>query len=369
MRRVLILLLWSGWISILSAGELTIVTINVWSGLTYEGIFKMSEYEPREIREKRYSILVNQLQSLNPDIIALQEANKLPHYASRLARDLRMDRIYSVGLGGMKMGCLGIPTNLKEGDAILAKPEWRLKRVRAVRLSGKGIISDVVSFHFSESNQAIVGQIVTEDGPVYIINVHAHAGLVRDIHWSRRVDFWMDSGNYSDADRRDAVHSIYEDVLRRQSEVRKLLDWISRVLPPDAPIILLGDFNASPDQPEIRWIGDSGFLDTYSVVNYTGVPGYTWDPGRNVNIQLHYPVSPPDSKLTLIQRLRQENQQRAKRIDYIFICPGNLSLDITESRIVLNQTEEGHHPSDHFGVLTRIQWGDDGSPFSSHPDT
>ena len=106
MRRVLILLLWSGWISMLSAGELTIVTINVWSGLTYEGIFKMGEYESREIREKRYSILVNQLQSLNPDIIALQEANKLPHYAGRLARDLGMDRIYSVGLGGMKMGCL-----------------------------------------------------------------------------------------------------------------------------------------------------------------------------------------------------------------------------------------------------------------------
>ena len=210
MRRVLILLLWSGWIRILCAGELTIVTINVWSGLIYEGTFKMGEYESKDIRGKRYAILVNQLRTLDPDVIALQEANKLPHYASRLARDLKMDRIYSVGLGGMKMGCLGIPTNLKEGDAILAKPECRLKRVRAVRLSGKGIISDVVSFHFSESNQAIVGQIVTEDGPVYIINVHAHAGLGKDIHWSRRMDFWMDSGGYSSTDRRDAVHYIYK---------------------------------------------------------------------------------------------------------------------------------------------------------------
>ncbi|MFC1502323.1 endonuclease/exonuclease/phosphatase family protein [bacterium] len=359
-RVVMILFLVLIRLSALQGEELTIVTINVWSGLTYEGMLRMGEYESSNIRERRYSILVNQVRRLNPDIIALQEANKLPHYASRLARDLGMDRIYSVGLGGMRMGCLGIPTNLKEGDAILAKPEWQLKRVRAVRLSGKGIISDVVSFHFSESNQAIVGKVVCDNSPIYIINVHTHAGMEKDVYWSERMDFWLDSGKYSSMERRDAVHSIYKDVQRRQTEVRRLLGWISRALPPDAPVILMGDFNASPDQPEIRWIGGNGFLDTYSAVNYAGIPGYTWNPNKNLNIQQHYLLSPPDSNLTLIQRLRQENQQRAKRIDYIFIRPGQMQIEILESRIVFNKTEEGHHPSDHFGVMTRIRWGDEG---------
>lgn len=351
-------LVWGMWIGMLQAGELKIVTINVWSGLNYKGILKMGEYESKYIREIRNSILVNQLRSLNPDVIALQEANKLPRYANRLAKNLRMDRIYSVGLGGIRVGCLGIPTNLKEGDAILAKPEWQLKRFGTVRLSGIGIISNVISFHFSESNQAIIGKIVTDKGPIYIINVHAHAGLYKDIYWSQRMDFWVDSGLYIKSDRKAVMNAIGKDVKRRQKEIQKLLNWISKKLPQDAPVILLGDFNASPNQDEIQWLRDAGFLDTFSAVNGPRTSGCTWDPEDNLNIQQHYQLSSPDANVTLLQRLREENRKRAKRIDYIFVRPGHLHLDIVESRIVLHKAEQDLHPSDHFGVLTKIRWKD-----------
>ena len=46
MRRVLIFLLFGiGWAFSIQAGELTMVTINVWSGINYKGILKVGEYE------------------------------------------------------------------------------------------------------------------------------------------------------------------------------------------------------------------------------------------------------------------------------------------------------------------------------------
>jgi hypothetical protein len=358
MRRVLVILVLGIWISTLQAGELKIVTINIWSGLTYKGILKMGEYESKHIREVRNSILVSQLRSLNPDVIAVQEANKLPRYVNRLAQNLSMDRIYSVGLAGIRIGCLGLPTNLKEGDAILAKPEWQLTRFGTVRLSGVGIISNVISFHFSESNQAIIGKIVTNKGFIYIINVHAHAGLYKDVYWSQRMDHWINSGLYNNADRVAAMNAIDKDVNRRQKEIRKLLNWISKKLPQDAPVFLMGDFNASPDQDEIQWIREAGFIDTYSAVNGPKASGNTWDPENNINIQKHYQLSSPDTKVKLFKRLQEENRKQAKRIDYIFIRPGYLQIDIIESRVVLKKPEQNLHPSDHFGVLTKIHWKD-----------
>ena len=66
--------------------EIRILTINVWSGLTYKGFFKMGEYQDNP--EKRYELLVSEIRKLTPDIIAIQEANPLPRYAKRLAADL-----------------------------------------------------------------------------------------------------------------------------------------------------------------------------------------------------------------------------------------------------------------------------------------
>jgi hypothetical protein len=40
---------------------LRILTVNVWTGLDYIGIFRMGEYEPRERRDARFLALVTQL--------------------------------------------------------------------------------------------------------------------------------------------------------------------------------------------------------------------------------------------------------------------------------------------------------------------
>ena len=78
-------------------GEIRILTINVWSGLTYKGFFKMGEYEHHP--DRRYELLVSEIRNLDPDILAIQEANPLPYYVERLAADLNYQAIYRVALG------------------------------------------------------------------------------------------------------------------------------------------------------------------------------------------------------------------------------------------------------------------------------
>lgn len=88
-------------------GEISILTINVWSGLTHKRFFKMTRYQD-DLR-KRYKLLVIEIRKLDPDIIAIQEANPLPKYAQRLAADLEYQLIYRVALRGIRFGPLSIP--------------------------------------------------------------------------------------------------------------------------------------------------------------------------------------------------------------------------------------------------------------------
>ena len=72
----------------LSSGrhDIRILTINVWSGLTYRGTLQIGRYTDNP--QKRYALLLAGIRGLDPDIIAIQEANPLPQYAKRLAADL-----------------------------------------------------------------------------------------------------------------------------------------------------------------------------------------------------------------------------------------------------------------------------------------
>ena len=95
--------------------SLRILDINVWSGLDYKGSIKMGEYETESVREKRYQALLTQIKQLDPDIIGIHEANKLPYYAKRLAEAIGYDVFYHVGVAGVRLGPIGLPCNLREG--------------------------------------------------------------------------------------------------------------------------------------------------------------------------------------------------------------------------------------------------------------
>ena len=204
--------------------SLRILTINVWSGLDYKGFFKMGEHESDGERAARFRPLVTRVKELSPDVVFVQEANPVARYASDLASALFMEEIHQVVNGGIKVGPLGVPTNLKEGLVILARPELSLKKMAAWKLSGPpGLHSDMISFHLSEVVLALEGKITVEGQVLYLVNVHlAAAPRVPEDVASFRQSFQGRSG-MDEAVFNRALGKWREREKPRSSEIKKSL--------------------------------------------------------------------------------------------------------------------------------------------------
>jgi endonuclease/exonuclease/phosphatase family metal-dependent hydrolase len=279
-----------------------VLTINVWSGLDYQGTLTMGRHE--QDPEARYRALVKGIADLDPDVIAIQEANPLPDYAARLAGDLDYQYAAHVGLGGIRCGPVGIPTNLREGGAVLAKRAWPLEDLDRERLLGKGIISDWFCFQLEETTQAILARIRVGATPVYVYAVHLHA---------------CPSG-----------------CDQRPEEVAALRRFIERSLPEGVPAVVLGDFNTTVESGELAPLLDGlGMVDSFGHV-HPDQPGSTWDPAANPHIS--------------------GDASEPARIDLILVGGSIRPADIVSSEVVL-RGEGGLPPSDHFGVLTTVRMG------------
>lgn len=263
---------------------------------------------------------------LQPDVIFLQEANPVGKFASNLADKLCYDEIHQVCNRGIKFGPLGIPSNFKEGIAILARKDFNLVEQYTSKLTGSfGIYGDILTIHFDESRFFIVGKIKVNDAPIYLINVHLGSEPPFD--------------------------SV--GVQERYTEVEKILSYINELH--DYPLILGGDFNASPESNEIKKISSSEVLfDAYS--NSSPNKKYTWDPSRNTNIKYstnHFDASGEMLSEDEIKSADYDNVPR--KIDYVFLNKKFSADDVISSTIVLDSLMDGLHASDHFGVLTEIK--------------
>jgi len=280
-----------------------ILTINVWSGLTYEGVFSMGRH--RDDPEARYAALVSGIRALDPDIIAIQEANPLPRYARRLASDLGYTEIHRVALGGIRIGPVGIPWNLREGDAILAKPPAMLVDLGVRRLEGGGLVTNGICLHTKEVTQALFARAIANRKILYIYGTHLHSG------------------------------SAPEEVDRRKREIARLKASIDETLPAGAQAVLLGDFNATPESGELDPLLAGGrWVDAFRLL-HPDEEGATWDPSTNLWAR------------------EMEGDGRAARIDLILVSDTIPRDRIRAARVVLGP-ESGTCPSDHYGVLIEI---------------
>jgi endonuclease/exonuclease/phosphatase family metal-dependent hydrolase len=318
------------------AESLTVVTINVWSGLDYRGYLKMGEYEEKAVRERRTQVLIGELQGLAPDVVVLNEANKLPRYGRRLARALGFDRLWHVGLGGLRAGPFGIPANLREGDVILARPKLELRRAGRKQLSG-GPVGNFFTAHLADATQVVAGRIRVADTELYLFCTHWHASPFPTGSYMAELERRRRSGQLNEEEYRRRVAEAQEGREWRLGEAREMLAFVERVAG-DRPAILLGDFNALPDSEEIALLLQAGFADAFD----GNGEGITWDEERNANIQLQRRTYPDEIP----------QDPRNKRIDYVFVRgPG---LSVTRAQVVLDRPIEGLYPSDHFGVLAEI---------------
>jgi endonuclease/exonuclease/phosphatase family metal-dependent hydrolase len=337
--------------------RLRILDINVWSGLDYKGFFNMGEYETPTIREKRYQALISQIKQINPDIIGIHEANKLPYYVKRLANDIGYEMFYHLGVGGVRLGPIGLPWNLREGDAILAKKYLNPHFVGRKQLSG-GYVGEWASFNFSDATQVIAIQITYKNRPIYIFATHWHASPPAESLILEKTKILYKSGAISQKGLEDIQIKIKEGADWRMSESKKTLEFIQETAGQNY-FILMGDFNSEPGSREINMLIKSDMIDTYKYANPDS-SGFTWDPSTNLNIKTYY-LNKPDSVKGSDAYSKLDNFyiKIPKRIDYIFIGPSsvinNNPVSLNSCRVVMKDIINGVHASDHYGVLAEIQ--------------
>lgn len=327
------------------SGEIRILTINVWSGLTYKGFFKMGEYEHHP--DRRYELLVSEIRNLDPDILAIQEANPLPYYVERLAADLNYQAIYRVALGGIRFGSFGIPTNMREGQAILVKKPWTITKLGRKRLSGGGIATNWFSFHFREITQALLGKVLIHDKPLYVYNVHLHEGPFKGSALETMLKRLAQEMTKEKVE--EAKKAAGKDMERRRVEIVNLIKFVEETLPPGMPAIILGDFNTTIESGELEPLLAGGkWVNSFRAKNLHE-EGVTWDPQHNPNYRPAETVKDPYGTL------HAYHGSHPYRIDFILVS-GNISDDhILESRVVFTPVD-GLSPSDHYGVLTILKW-------------
>ncbi|MCF7804294.1 MAG: endonuclease/exonuclease/phosphatase family protein [Candidatus Marinimicrobia bacterium] len=335
---------------ILAQQSLTVLTLNVWSGLDYEGVWEMGEYESESQRNQRYEILVRELKDLAPDVICLQEVNPVPEYARRLARELDYQAYGFVGMGGIHLGPVGIPVNFREGDAILVKKEFAVESLGRKKLSGGGISTNWITLHLEEINQ-IMGLRISRDGDtVDVYNTHLHAGpdyagalrdKIRALWKSQKIT----SEKFTLL--RDQFQA-HQD--RRMLEIGKAVRFIRNHSKSGHPVIFAGDFNMRPESGEADELTSLGFVDTHEQAG--SGPMYTWNPLENTNIKQHY--HRPDYDAPIADRLRWYADMTARRIDYIWFRTEEGDMSVERVALFGDEAQGGIHLSDHFGYVSEF---------------
>ncbi|MGD2271855.1 MAG: hypothetical protein PVI06_15745 [Desulfobacterales bacterium] len=336
--------------------SLKVLDINVWSGLDYVGYLKMGEYETKNIRQKRFEALVTQLKLLDPDVIGIHEANKLPEYIQRLSRELGLAAFYHVGVGGIRLGPVGLPWNLREGDAILARKSLNPMFVGRKQLSG-GYVGKRVTFHFEDATQVIAIRITYQNRPVYVFATHWHASLPDSPVILTEAKKRYEAGTAGKEAYHMTLAKIQAGVSWRMAESKKTIEFIKNTVG-DKAFILMGDLNAESYSKEMGHLLSSGMIDTFRRAN-PKLSGYTWDPRTNSNqIKYYLDNKQEDTAQSLFDRLAAWHRRIPRRIDYILVGPFALlesgKISIRSSRVVMDQMVGGVHASDHYGVFTEF---------------
>jgi endonuclease/exonuclease/phosphatase family metal-dependent hydrolase len=248
--------------------------------------------------ERRLELVASGLSDLNLDAIALQEVceqvDQVPNQAATVAERLGYQHVFSRAKGD--------PGGVEEGLAILSRHPVRDVKVWPLPSAEGG---------------RIVQQAVVEapGGPVILFNTH--------------LDYHPDNG------------------VMRERQVVALMDIIRAHLD-DHPGFVTGDFNATPEHDEIRFLRGRHTLQ--------GRRAYMHDAYARV-----HPIEDPAGE-TWAKRNPLTRQWRwlepDRRIDFIFVSSIESTGrgEVRSCRVVLDQPDDqGLFPSDHFGVLADIQ--------------
>jgi endonuclease/exonuclease/phosphatase family metal-dependent hydrolase len=247
--------------------------------------------------EERLVAIREQLRTLAPDVIGMQEVLRFP--------ELDQGALVAEGLGyhvawGKASDNYGFPL----GNAILSR--WPIVRSEIVPLPHGGT---------DERRSLVFAELDAPFGRVPFFCTHLN---------------WMLSHGHI-----------------RCLQVRAVADAVAQLAPIAAgfPPVLVGDFNAEPDSDEIRFMkGLTGlggpcvyFADAFGIAG-DGSPGTTFSK-RNPFAE---PMREPE-----------------RRIDYVFVRGPDDSQrgEPVSASVCFDSAYEGTFPSDHFGVVAKITAG------------
>ncbi|HEX3697488.1 MAG TPA: endonuclease/exonuclease/phosphatase family protein [Polyangia bacterium] len=252
--------------------------------------------------ENRLALVAEKLDSLQPDVVALQEVRAVPGRVMNQAQALAGSRGYAHVFAPTTEWGGG-----HEGLAVLSRPPIGAHEIKvlphATPQEGRGLLSARI------------------DSPDF-------------------GSFWVHSTHLSyrehEGDKREAQVLAIEDALAAHKS--------------DNPQILMGDFNAVPHADEIRWLCGLTTLggrrvyyqDAWDIL-HAGQPGFTWARSNPYTERLAF--------------LRSD-----RRLDYIFVTPprrdgrGTLhSARLMFDEPAVMPSGERLFASDHYGVVAEVQ--------------
>lgn len=276
----------------MASSNLRVVTLNFWG--------------TEAPLDRRIALAIKQLAELEPDVVCMQEVK--PHGAETtahaIANALGMHAHYARA-SSWNAGERGMATAGEEGLAVITRA--RLLEQHALALPSHNALDD--------SRILLSAHVVTAGGGIW---VHA-------THLNYRLD---------DGLSREAQVTAIDAAIRARGRENT-----------DAPQILCGDFNATPDSDEIRFLRGlttlanrrTHFQDAWLRVHGADA-GLTWS-----------------SENELTRPLRSLDIDR--RIDYVFVTSRKKDGrgTIHDCRVALTERDAGICASDHYAVVADVQ--------------
>ena len=353
--------------------RITLLTYNTLHGLEPSGM-TVKASESQEVRQARLDLQFRQLSLIQPDVMLLQEVNPLPEmaeqYVTALKRSgLHYQAVHQVDACGVRLAPgLAVVPGLNNGLAVLAKAPLRLRKVEGLKLSGGfGRCDDYMGFQTGELRYALIAEVENPNTgrKILTVSLHLHSGIERNAFFIQKINEAVKAGKARQEDFAEIVAAIEQDQERRLEEIRLLVKEIDTLYAKGSYLGVLvgGDFNFEPDDPEYRELERAGLKDTYAMAR-PETEVYSLDPQRNV-IAGHGIQEVPSALRAAMKRLPESQQQKilegyqkgitqARRVDFLFLMrkPSESGTGCFRQELFGESEAVATAPgSDHYGVL------------------
>ena len=353
--------------------RIRLLTYNTLHGLVPSGL-RVKAGESKKERQARLDLQFRQLSNIQPDVMLLQEVNPLPEmaeqYVTAMKRfGLEYRAVHQVDACGVRLAPgLAVVPGLNNGLAVLAKRPLLLRKVEGLKLSGGlGRCDDYLGFQTGELRYALIAEVENPDTgrKLLTVSLHLHSGIERNAFFIRKINEAVEEGRGRREDLEGIVAAMEQDQERRLDEIRLLVKEIQKLYAKGTYLGVLvgGDFNFEPDDPEYRELERAGLKDTYAMAS-AETEVYSLDPQRNVIAGQGIREVPsalraamkrlPESQQEKILEGYQKGISQARRVDFLFLMrpPSGETAGCFRQELFGQPEGSSVGPgSDHFGVL------------------